>query len=134
MSQTDIALIAEAAGVPGATRQSQARYEKGTQVPSAAYLAALAASGIDVLYILTGQRGAAVPLPPDVALLVERYRASPRELRDAALRVLLGGDAPESRGHQVKQKVSGNANQVVGFNAGVVNEKKSNRPGGKRQR
>lgn len=55
LSQSDFAGIAERAGVPGATRQSQARYEKGEQMPSAAYLAAIAQAKADVLYILTGQ-------------------------------------------------------------------------------
>ncbi|WP_213664287.1 helix-turn-helix transcriptional regulator [Stutzerimonas stutzeri] len=55
-SQTEFAEIAAAAGVPGATRQSQANYEKGRQMPSAAYLAAIAAAGADVLYVVTGQR------------------------------------------------------------------------------
>lgn len=53
-TQSDFAAIAAAAGVPGATRQSQAKYEKGLATPSAAYLAAIAAAGADVLYILTG--------------------------------------------------------------------------------
>ena len=55
MSQTEFAEIAADAGVPGATRQSQANYEKGRQMPSAAYLAAIAAEGADVLYVVTGR-------------------------------------------------------------------------------
>ena len=54
LSQTELADIAAAAGVPGTTRQSQAKYEKGLQSPSAAYLAALAAHGIDIKYVITG--------------------------------------------------------------------------------
>lgn len=59
-SQTEFADIAAAAGVPGATRQSQANYEKGRQMPSAAYLAAIADAGADVLYVVTGQRSQTV--------------------------------------------------------------------------
>jgi len=81
MSQSDVAAVAEAAGVPGATRQSQAKYEKGISTPSAAYLAAIAARGIDVLYVLTGHR-AAVPkaeateieLTPREQALLDNYR------------------------------------------------------------
>lgn len=54
LSQTDVAAIAAAAGVTGTTRQSQAKYEKGQQSPTAAYLAAVAARGIDVAYVITG--------------------------------------------------------------------------------
>ncbi len=61
-SQTEFAEIARAAGVPGATRQSQSLYEKNKQTPSADYLAAIAAAGADVLYILTGVRATAAPV------------------------------------------------------------------------
>lgn len=60
LSQTEFAEIAARAGVPGATRQSQANYEKGRQMPSAAYLAAIAEAGADVLYVVTGHRTPAV--------------------------------------------------------------------------
>lgn len=55
LSQSDFAAIAAAAAVPGATRQSQAKYEKGLQSPNALYLAALAARGIDIGYVITGK-------------------------------------------------------------------------------
>ncbi len=60
LSQTAFAAIAENFGVKGTTRQSQANYEKGKQMPSAAYLAAIASAGADVQYILTGMRTAGV--------------------------------------------------------------------------
>ncbi len=60
LSQTEFAEIAAKAGVPGATRQSQAKYEKGMAAPSSGYLAAIAAAGADVLYILTGQKNSVV--------------------------------------------------------------------------
>lgn len=46
----------------GVTARSQRNYESGERNPDSAYLAAIAAAGADVLYILTGQRsgGAAV--------------------------------------------------------------------------
>jgi len=79
-TQSDFAAIAAAAGVPGATRQSQAKYEKGIAAPSAAYMAAIASAGADVLYILTGQHSQPVPdsagLPPRVRALVANYEAT----------------------------------------------------------
>lgn len=45
----------EFAALAGAHRKSQGNYEKGDRQPDAAYLAAIAAAGADVLYILTGQ-------------------------------------------------------------------------------
>lgn len=64
---------------------------------SAELLAALSATGVDVAYVLTGQR-ADMALTADERMLVERYRESPRPLRDAALRVLLGADQPKALG------------------------------------
>lgn len=54
-SQSELAEHIAAAGVAGATRQSQSLYEKGKRMPDAAYLAVLAGIGIDVLYVLTGE-------------------------------------------------------------------------------
>lgn len=57
-----MALSQEAFGaIPGVTKQAQIKYEKGERHPDTRYLAAIAAAGADVLYILTGQRSQAVP-------------------------------------------------------------------------
>ncbi len=84
-SQTETAAIAEAAGAPGATRQSQALYEKGKRMPDAAYLAAIAAAGADVLYILTGQRGATVlpEISREEAAFLDNYRHSPKDAQES---------------------------------------------------
>lgn len=42
--------------VGGVNRNTQANYEKGERNPDSAYLAAVAAAGVDVLYVLTGKR------------------------------------------------------------------------------
>ncbi len=50
--------------IGGVTKKSQINYEKNERSPDAAYLTAIAAAGVDVLYILTGQRsGSAAPTP-----------------------------------------------------------------------
>lgn len=43
-------------------------------MPDAAYLAALAAAGVDVLYVLTGQRGAGAASDPAEQVLLDSYR------------------------------------------------------------
>ncbi|WP_304350095.1 helix-turn-helix domain-containing protein [Comamonas testosteroni] len=75
-TQSDLAALAASMGVPGATRQSQAKYEKGLASPSAAYMAAMATAGIDVLYVLTGQRDGAATQTVDPAeqVLLNSYR------------------------------------------------------------
>lgn len=40
----------------GVGKQAQLRYEKGERHPDALYMAAIAEVGVDVLYVLTGQR------------------------------------------------------------------------------
>jgi transcriptional regulator with XRE-family HTH domain len=123
-SQSEIAAIAAAAGVPGTTRQSQARYEKGLQMPSAAYLAAIATAGIDVLYILTGNnqevtdqsnRATSPDLPADEQLLLDAYRGLNATKKKQLLASLLTGDVakkPAKSGGGVV--VSGSGNKTAG--------------------
>lgn len=69
--------------VAGVTKKSQMLYEAGERSPDGVYLAAIASAGADVLYILTGQRGAA-PAPAlsrDEAALLDNYRHCPPEGR-----------------------------------------------------
>lgn len=98
LTQSDFAQVAEDAGVPGATRQSQARYEKGLAAPSCPYLAALATAGVDVLYVLTGHRGmqaAPPPLKDGEATLLESYRALDKRGQAAVLAVIATMSEPE---------------------------------------
>ena len=57
-SQTAFAALAEA------SKHSQINCEKGTGTPTAAVLAAWAAHGLDVLYVVTGQRMGGAPMAP----------------------------------------------------------------------
>ena len=62
-SQTAFAALAEA------SKHSQINWEKGTGTPTAAVLAAWHVHGVDVLYVVTGQRmGGAAAAPPPSAL------------------------------------------------------------------
>lgn len=71
-SQTAFAALAEA------SKHSQINWEKGTGTPTAAVLAAWAAHGLDVLYVVTGQRAGGTPSVPalDAAeqVLLDSYR------------------------------------------------------------
>ena len=51
----------------GVLKRALIRYEKGERMPDAAFLAAIAAAGADVLYILTGQRSGAAAAAPVAA-------------------------------------------------------------------
>ncbi|MFV2945271.1 helix-turn-helix domain-containing protein [Pseudomonas japonica] len=67
----------------GVNRNTQGKYEKGERNPDSAYLSAVAAVGVDVLYLLTGNR---TPAPAgeytaEEVQLVDRYRRMPAEAK-----------------------------------------------------
>ena len=103
MSQSDLAAIAEKKGVPGTTRHSQANYEKGKQSPSAAYLAALAESGFDVQYIVTGIRAGEVTevkgeymvVRKDQKALLDNLEHCPKGVQDAIKRLAFEAQTPQ---------------------------------------
>lgn len=64
----------------GVGRTTQVNYESGHTSPTVEYLLALAGHGLDMLYVLTGQRGIDTVgvLSAEEAALVDNYRhASP---------------------------------------------------------
>lgn len=97
LSQTDLAEVAAQAGAPGATRQSQALYEKGKRFPDAAYLAAVATAGVDVRYVLTGEHGTAPDalLPVQEQRLLALFRLADPSVQMAVLGALSAGTPPE---------------------------------------
>lgn len=70
---------ADFAAIAGVAKTSQFNYEKGERSPDAQYLAATAAIGLDVLYVVTGQRTPALAssFSDDEADLVAHYRQLP---------------------------------------------------------
>lgn len=80
----------EFAEIGGVQRRSQGNYERGERVPDAAYLAAIAGSGVDVLYIVTGIRtppASPVALDADTQGMVDLYQRLPAEDRVAMKRL-----------------------------------------------
>ncbi len=76
------------AAMAGASKHSQINWEKGLASPNAAALAAWAAAGLDVLFVVTGQRlgipePAAQPLARDEEILLDNYRNSPADAKTA---------------------------------------------------
>lgn len=93
------------AAVGGVSVKTQVLYEKAERVPDANYLAAIAAAGFDVPYILTGHASAA-GLSEEEAALVAGYRALDARGR-AGVRGLIGGMQPvPSPDVQIKGDVS----------------------------
>ncbi|WP_416423351.1 helix-turn-helix domain-containing protein [Pseudomonas sp. App30] len=71
--------------IGGVEPNAQGKYESGERTPKATYLASVATHGVDVLYVLTGDRA---PIPADRLSQAEEhvlghYRVLPREGQDA---------------------------------------------------
>lgn len=83
LTQGDLAAVASIA------TNTQANYEKGTRNPDSAYLAAVAGAGVDVLYVLTGQRTPRVEegLNEREQAVLDNYRALPEEDKSAVQRL-----------------------------------------------
>nr|WP_254436672.1 helix-turn-helix transcriptional regulator [Pseudomonas asiatica] len=84
LNQTEFAALA------GASKNTQYNYEKGERSPDANYLAAAAQQGVDVLYVVTGQR---IPSPEasiaaDEMETLQQIRALGAEDRGAVGRLL----------------------------------------------
>jgi len=72
------------AEIAGVSKRTVANYEAGERSPDADFLTAISSTGVDVLYVLTGQRNSRLPMPaptmaPDEQAVLEMYRnASPK--------------------------------------------------------
>lgn len=103
----------------GVRKQAQLLYEKGERNPDSAYLAAVAAAGVDVLYVLTAQRSQPLPaqaaLPREQQALLNSYAlcsaAAKKNLLQAAA-LLAAGASPSSGG--VSVQVRGDRNTAAG--------------------
>lgn len=107
--------------IGGVSKTSQLNYEASDRSPDVDYWQAIAEAGADVQYILTGLRSqkatesndktdseSVLGLSLEEQLLLERYRNSSQALKDAALRVLLGGETPAPAKFHVKGNVGQN--------------------------
>jgi transcriptional regulator with XRE-family HTH domain len=120
LSQTALAAIA------GSTKLTQLRWEQGVASPNASVLESWSKIGIDVLYILTGERSKPVEdtLTPKEKTLLESFRKAPEAVQNAAIVALLsGGQAPAGleepktrKGRAAPKKVK----QEFGVNTGTV--------------
>ncbi|KUZ46036.1 helix-turn-helix domain-containing protein [Burkholderia territorii] len=118
------------AALGGVSKDAQLNYENGSRRPDAAYLELVASHGVDVLYVLTGQRNSS-DLSADEAEVLRRYREAPEVVRAAALAALAAGAAPSKyrqdfSGASIGQQVSGDVAGPFTINVG------SKRPGKKR--
>lgn len=91
--------------IGGVKANAQGKYEKGERFPDAAYMAALAAIGVDVLFVLTGTR---TPRPVEGLSVAEEkvldnYRSLPEE-DQASVRRLTTALAESTAPYAMKKK------------------------------
>lgn len=105
MNQTQFAELA------GTTKNSQLNYEKGNVCPSATYLAAIAAAGVDVQYVLTGRRSSEPVLTPEEKAVLAAWKNASKEVQAAALAALLAGADAQKPARQI---IGGNVHTEPG--------------------
>lgn len=117
----------EFGAVGGVKKLAQINYEKGERHPDSAYLAAIAAAGADVLYVLTGERSSAQPAR-DAAeqVLLDSYRRCGAQARQNLIQTaaLLAAGLPGSAGGGGKQvNTASDAVQILGSKNRVTNKR-----------
>jgi transcriptional regulator with XRE-family HTH domain len=79
---------AEFAAMVGSDMPKQSLYENDHRALRGAYLARAAAAGVDVIYVLTGQRTEAALFGEDASALLSGYLALPAPLRAELARLV----------------------------------------------
>ena len=102
------------AALASVKKMAQWNYEKGDRSPDAKYLAAIAAAGVDVRYVLTGELSAA-SLSSDEKQLLELFRAAPLAVKMAAVGALQGASLAQAT---VTQQNHAEGSVQVGYVAG----------------
>lgn len=89
----------------GVSKAAQYNFESDLNLPGGAYLIAAAALGVDVSYVLTGQRADSVTAAPvlasDEATLLNNYRHAPADVQ-AGVKTTLGAFAPTTGAKRAK--------------------------------
>lgn len=100
--------------IGGIKKLAQINYESGKRTPDAQYLQAISRIGVDVLYVLTGERSAAGALTSDERQMLDLFRAAPLAVKAAAMGALEAGGKPplvKSPKYTVQQTILGGVGQ-----------------------
>ena len=104
LNQTDFAALANG------SRGAQAAYERDEKIPGGGYLMAIAAAGVDVLYVLTGRKTPDIgDISDDEIELIKIFRKAPLAIKAAALAALTAGSSASGA-----VTVSGQGNRIAG--------------------
>ncbi len=113
----------------GVGKRALINYEKGERSPDATFLTAIADEGVDVLYVLTGERSGA-QLAHDAAeqVLLDSYRRCKPEARQHLIQTaallsagLSSAPAPaKAPASQVMKNLSGGSHTMIGSVGGAL--------------
>ena len=113
------------AELTGTTRKTQFNYETDARRPDADYLATATSVGVDVLYVLTGQRvGGVKPAPTlnaDEEELLALFRAAPLAVKAAAIGALHGAAGTTKTGASRSPRAKAANATTVSHNHGGLN-------------
>lgn len=119
----------------GVRKQAQLKYEGNARQPDSAYLGRIARYGVDVLYLLTGQRADSnhsrandLPSAPKLSdgdrILLDNFHAAPAQVQ-AGIKTTLGAFAPatvsHAEKHTTKHVFKGNVGRVQSTQTGDIN-------------
>jgi transcriptional regulator with XRE-family HTH domain len=76
------------AEIAGTTKQTIFSWETGKTAPVADQLADLTRAGVDVLYVLTGERSASAAVTPSEVALLDNYRHSTEDVQRGVSKLL----------------------------------------------
>lgn len=100
-NQTDFGRIG------GVQLKAQSNYENGSRVPDASYLAALAEHGVDVNYVITGNRAVSEEkLREEFGLMISAYRLIEKETKKSNATDKQKADAAFALYQAYKEKIS----------------------------
>lgn len=80
---------------------AQSNYERGKRHPDSVYLAAIAAVGVDVQYVLTGRRSTEPVLTPEEKAVLAAWKNASKEVQAAALAALQAGADAKKPARQI---------------------------------
>lgn len=113
--------------IGGVQKRAQINYESDGRTPDAQYLQAISRIGVDVLYVLTGERSAAGALTPDERQMLDLFRAAPLAVKAAAMGALQGGTAPIGKGtrNTSQRRIQDEGDQSIGVQKTKISVRKN---------
>lgn len=97
--------LSEFAIIAGAGKRTLSDWEKGTTYPTALQLSALITIGVDVTYIVTGQRSQAA-ITPEEQVMLDAYRKLPEENKKRLMVLALTGVDISASNEKKKDKAN----------------------------